>query len=108
MQQALAAASAPNVFTRVGTGIKNFAADHPLITTTAASVGGGLVLGLAQAALADDPRHRGAQVGESAQERSQLAALQAGYQAQYGRGAAQEMMLGMNFGYDSVGYQTTA
>jgi hypothetical protein len=106
--QALAGASAPNVFTRVGTGIKNFAADHPLITTTAASVGGGLVLGLAQAALADDPRHRGAQVGESAQERSQLAALQAGYQAQYGRGAAQEMMLGMNFGYDSVGYQTTA
>ena len=101
-------AAAPNVFTRVGTGIKNFAADHPLITTTAASVGGGLVLGLAQAALADDPRNRGAQVGESAQERSQLAALQAGYQAQYGRGAAQEMMLGMNFGYDSVGYQTTA
>ena len=31
-----------------------------------------------------------------------------GYQDTYGGNALKEYMLGMNFGYDSVGYQTTA
>ena len=58
--------------------------------------------------LAGDPEKQGVQVGESAQERSALAELYSGYQAKYGSNAVKEYMLGMNFGYDSVGDQTTA
>jgi hypothetical protein len=101
-------AAAPSIWSTVGNGISNFATKHPIITGTAASVAGGVVSGAINRALTPDQEVPGRMVGESAQERSQLAALQAGYQAQYGRNASQEMMLGMNFGYDSVGYQTTA
>jgi len=106
--QALAGASAPNVFTRVGSGIQNFATKNPFISGVAGSVVGGVALGAIQSKLAGDPELQGVQVGESAQERSALAELYSGYQAQYGNNASKEYMLGMNFGYDSVGYQTTA
>ena len=97
-----------NVFTRVGQGIQNFAEKNPFVSSVAGSVVGGVTLGAIQAKLAGDPELQGVQVGESAQERSALAELYSGYQAQYGNNASKEYMLGMNFGYDSVGYQTTA
>ena len=106
--QALAGASAPNVFTRVGSGIQDFATKNPFVSGVAGSVAGGVALGAINAKLAGDPELQGVQVGESAQERSALAELYSGYQAQYGNNASKEYMLGMNFGYDSVGYQTTA
>jgi len=97
-----------NVFTRVGQGIQNFATKNPFVSGVAGSVVGGVTLGAIQSKLAGDPELQGVQVGESAQERSALAELYSGYQAQYSNNAAKEYMLGMNFGYDSVGYQTTA
>ena len=104
----VAAAASPNVFTRVGQGIQNFAEKNPFVSNVAGSVVGGVTLGAIQSKLAGDPELQGVQVGESAQERSALAELYSGYQAQYGNNASKEYMLGMNFGYDSVGYQTTA
>jgi hypothetical protein len=101
-------ATTANVFTTVGKGIQDFATKHPIITSTAANVAGSVALGAIQSKLAGDPELQGVQVGESAQERSALAELYSGYQAQYGNNASKEYMLGMNFGYDSVGYQTTA
>jgi hypothetical protein len=97
-----------NVFTTVGQGIEKFATKHPFISGVAGSVAGGVAVGAIQAKLAGDPETQGVQVGESAQERSALAELYSGYQAKYGSNAVKEYMLGMNFGYDSVGYQTTA
>jgi hypothetical protein len=104
----VAAATSPNVFTRVGQGIQNFADKNKFVAGVAGSVVGGVALGAINAKLADDPELQGVQVGESAQERSALAELYSGYQAKYGNNASKEYMLGMNFGYDSVGYQTTA
>ena len=106
--QALAGASSPNVFTTVGQGIQDFANKNKFVSGIAGSVVGGVAVGAIQAKLAGDPEPQGVQVGESAQERSQLAELYSGYQAKYGSNAVKEYMLGMNFGYDSVGYQTTA
>ena len=106
--QALAGASSPNVFTTVGQGIQDFANKNKFVSGIAGSVVGGVALGAIQSKLAGDPELQGVQVGESAQERSQLAELYSGYQAKYGSNAVKEYMLGMNFGYDSVGYQTTA
>ena len=103
-----APAATPNIFARVGTGIEKFAVKNPFISGVAGSVVGGVALGAINAKLAGDPEPQGVQVGESAQERSQLAELYSGYQAKYGSNAVKEYMLGMNFGYDSVGYQTTA
>ena len=100
--------ASPNVFTRVGQGIQNFADKNKFVSGVAGSVVGGVTLGAIQSKLAGDPELQGVQVGESGQERSALAELYSGYQAQYGNNAAKELMLGMNFGYDSVGYQTTA
>ena len=104
----VAAAASPNVFTRVGQGIQSFAEKNKFVSGVAGSVVGGVALGAINAKLAGDPELQGVQVGESAQERSALAELYSGYQAKYGNNAAKEYMLGMNFGYDSVGYQTTA
>jgi len=101
-------ASTPNIFSRVGSGIQDFANKNPFISGVAGSVAGGVAVGAIQAKLAGDPETQGVQVGESAQERSALAELYSGYQAKYGSNAVKEYMLGMNFGYDSVGYQTTA
>ena len=101
-------ATTANVFTTVGSGIQDFATKNPFISNVAGSVAGGVAVGAIQAKLAGDPEPQGVQVGESAQERSQLAELYSGYQAKYGSNAVKEYMLGMNFGYDSVGYQTTA
>lgn len=101
-------AAAPSIWSKIGTKMSDFATNHTIIAGTAASVAGGVLSGVINRALTPDEEALGRMIGESAQERSQLAALQAGYQAQYGRNAVQEMMLGMNFGYDSVGYQTTA
>jgi len=101
-------ATTANVFTRVGQGIQNFATKNPFVSSVAGSVAGSVALGAIQSKLAGDPELQGVQVGESAQERSALAELYSGYQAQYGNNASKEYMLGMNFGYDSVGYQTTA
>lgn len=103
-----AAATNPSVWSTVGNGISKFATNHPILAPALVSTGLGIAAGAINRALTPDQEVPGRMVGESAQERSQLAALQAGYQAQYGRNASQEMMLGMNFGYDSVGYQTTA
>ena len=100
-------ASTPNIFARVGSGIQNFANKNPFVSGVAGSVVGGVALGAINAKLAGDPELQGVQVGESAQERSALAELYSGYQAKYGSNAVKEYMLGMNFGYDSVGYQTT-
>jgi len=101
-------ASTPNIFTTVGQGIQKFANKNPFISGVAGSVVGGVAVGAINAKLAGDPEPQGVQVGESAQERSALAELYSGYQAKYGSNAVKEYMLGMNFGYDSVGYQTTA
>ena len=103
-----AAASSKNIFTRVGQGIQNFADKNKFVSGVAGSVAGGVAVGAINAKLAGDPELQGVQVGESAQERSALAELYSGYQAKYGSNAVKEYMLGMNFGYDSVGYQTTA
>jgi hypothetical protein len=104
----VAAAASPNVFTRVGQGIQNFADKNKFVSGVAGSVVGGVTLGAIQSKLAGDPELQGVQVGESAQERSALAELYSGYQSKYGNNAVKEYTLGMNFGYDSVGYQTTA
>jgi len=103
-----AAASSKNIFTRVGQGIQKFADKNKFVSGVAGSVAGGVAVGAINAKLAGDPELQGVQVGESAQERSALAELYSGYQAKYGSNAVKEYMLGMNFGYDSVGYQTTA
>jgi len=107
-EAAAATAATPTLLSRIGTGINTFATNHPIVSTaavgTAFSVAGGVLMNK----FADDPEIGGRQIGETAQERSALAELYSGYQAKYQGNAAQQMALGMNFGYDSVGYQTTA
>jgi len=104
----VATTATPTLLSRIGTGINTFATNHPIVSTaavgTAFSVAGGVLMNK----FADDPEIGGRQIGETAQERSALAELYSGYQAKYQGNAAQQMALGMNFGYDSVGYQTTA
>tara|TARA_R110000803_G_scaffold157918_2_gene222196 strand:+ start:982 stop:1749 length:768 start_codon:yes stop_codon:yes gene_type:complete len=101
-------AATPNLLAQIGTGITNFGASHPIVSTAAVGTAFSVAGGLISSKLAGDPEIGGRQIGEAAQERSALAELYSGYQAKYQGNAAQQMALGMNFGYDSVGYQTTA
>ena len=102
------ATATPNLLSRIGTGINTFASNHPIVSTAAVGTAFSVAGGLISSKLAGDPEIGGQQIGETAQERSALAELYSGYQAKYQGNAAQQMALGMNFGYDSVGYQTTA